>query len=628
MGVPKADAARMAQTCSGDNAAGDPSRSGIVRATAYFNAAAAFNALAASTGSNALCPAPGACSQMALDLLDKSLANQQDSQIRPGSSAAQKTINERYVLRRQLERGRALRGLALSGYASASCGSRSACLTQAANVLASLDVEPAFSAEKEDKDAVRLACDVLDVRWRVNNDIGREREYLYIDDLRRIVQVCPTYAASASDRLAEISFERAEEVRQALVQNGEQVSVDAALGAITNYRDTLSVDRFRLKAYRGMGTVYRALSSMEPASAKSYFANAVDAYENAVKLGSQASAEERAKDLEQLGTSFMGLARLSGRVGSPESLELFGRAGTALQESASLVPTPSRYLSLGEAYAETGDYDKSISAYRSAISNLSGPAKAEASLALADVLDKSGDPTGALLALQEANAQGASSPDVQYEIGRRAFAAGKLNQALISLNPAVDKLGGNRAADAHYMISIAEVALRRADWQQRAFDHAEKAVSLNARTWEYQRQACLANILKGGKAVKNGSNLLRCPDEASPEAKLLRGMYFLKQAQLLDVSAYDLASQTRWRNVLKAAENAFIDGQDALQTARDGERAVWYDDLQTEVDLAKTLEQGLIVVQRCNREITIASDDPVWKALDAFYGYYGVLKCS
>ena len=617
----------MAQLCAGDTAAGDPTRSGIVRANAYFNAAAAYNVVAASGSLSGLCDTSTACSQTALNLLDKSMASQQDNQIRPSASASQTTANERFVLRRKLERARALHGLALGGTTDASCGTRTACLTAATQTLDSLNVEPGLASE--DAGAVHLSCEVLDVRWRVNAELGREREYRYVDDLRRIEQACPAFAASASDKLAEISFERAERVRESLAQDDPPPSVEAALGAITDYRDAAAISRFELPAHRGMGSVYRALATREPAGARTYLERAIEAYGDAVELGTPtAPVDARASDLEHLGTSLIALAPLTGRPGSQASLDVYADAAEALQDSVDLAPTPARYLSLGEARGAAGQYEASVAAYQTAIASLSGTEKAKANLALVGILDKKGDAAGALQLLKQIAAENADNPEVQYEIGSREFGKGNLNAALTALRPVVNSLQSNDAADAHYMISVAEVALRKPDWQKRAFDHAERAVALNARDWTYKRQACLANILRGGKAVKNGSSLVRCPDIDTPEAKLLRGMYFLKQAQTMDVSAYDLASQTRWRSVLRSAEEAFLNGQDALQEDSDGERLVWFDDLQANVDLGSRLGQGLTVIQRCNREITIGPNDPAWRDLNAFFGYYGVLKCS
>jgi hypothetical protein len=624
--VPASGAESMAQTCEGSSAAADPSRSGIERATAFFNAASAYNALAATGAENALCPSPGACSQTALALLDQSLASQQDNQVDMTGSAGQIATNKRFVLRRTLERSRALRGFANSGATTASCGARTKCLTDAAALLSSISVEipPASEAPV----AARLGCELLDTRWRVNSDIGREREYLYVEDLRRLVSACPDYAAAASDQLAEIAFERAERVREDLAQADPPPSVEASLGAITDYRDTLDTDRFRLPATRGMGAVYQALAKRDPAGTRTYLESAANAYRNAVTLSASGTPAERASDYEQLGASLMALSKVSGAPGSAERLALAAQAASALQDAVNLAPTPNRYALLGDAYGDTGQCTLAIPAYKSGIPGLTGAAKVTAILSLSSAYDACGQPELALQTLKQANAEGNVSAEVRYEIGQKEFNNGNFPAALNALRTAESGLNGMQAAEANYMMSVAETITRPDGWQKSALDHAERAVSLNARTWVYNRQACLTTILKGGKTVKNGSAIARCPDTGEPEASLLRGMFFLKQAQSMDVSAYNLASQTQWRSVLRAAETAFTHGQEALADATDRERVVWFDDLQADVDLAARLQQGLQVIQRCNREITLGPQDPVWNDLNAFYGHYGVLKCS
>lgn len=624
--VPVSDAEKMAQSCSGNSAAGDPARSGIERANAYFNAASAYNALAQTGTTNALCRGAGACNQIALSLLDQSLASQQDNQVSLTGSAARIATNRRFIVRRTLERSRALRGVANSGTVNASCGTRTNCLSDAAALLSSLTVD--IPPVSEAPEAARLGCEVLDTRWRVNSDLGREREYLYVEDLRRLVRECPAYAASASDRLAEISFERAERIREGLVQADPPPSIEAALGAITDYRSTLGTDRFKLPSYRGMGSVYQALAKRDPSGARTYLESAVDAYEKASILSASGTAAERAEDLEALGTSMMQLAHISGTPGSAERQTLSEGAANALQDAVNLAPTPARYALLGDAYGDTGQCTLAIPAYKAAISGLAGAEKISTILSLSEAYDACGQPDLALQTLNQANAEGNVSADVRYEIGRKEFENGSFPAALAALSAAESGLNGMRAAEANYMMSVAETITKPSGWQKSALDHAERAVSLNARTWAYNRQACLATILRGGKDAKNGSGLARCPDPGTPEASLLRGMFFLKQAQSMDVSAYNLASQTQWRSVLRAAETAFTNGQEALADAPDRERMVRFDDLQADVDIAARLQQGLTVVQRCNREITLGPQDPVWNDLKAFYGHYGVLKCS
>ena len=68
----------MADLCGGASAAGNPTRSGIDRANAAFNAAAALNAIAETAEGSAICATASACYQSALDQLDSSVANQRD----------------------------------------------------------------------------------------------------------------------------------------------------------------------------------------------------------------------------------------------------------------------------------------------------------------------------------------------------------------------------------------------------------------------------------------------------------------------------------------------------------------------------------------------------------------------
>ena len=624
--VPQTGVENMARTCEGPSAAGDPSRSGIDRANASFNAASAYNRLASANAANTLCPTKAACSQRALNLLDQSLASQQDSQISLTGTAEQIAANKSFMLRRTLARSRALQGVAQSGVSDATCGTPSACLTDAAALLSSISVN--IPPGDEAPETARLGCEVLDTRWRINRDLGREREYLYVEDLRRLVTSCPSFAASASDQLAAIAFDRAERVKEALASADPAPSVEAALGAITDYRDALRTDRFKLPANRGMGAIYQALSRRDPSGTRTYLENAVKAYGDAAMLSASTPTAEHAADLEHLGVSLLALASVTGTPGSEARTTLAERAAATLQDAVDLAPTPARYARLGEAYDKTGQCTLAIPAYNSALPGLMGTEKVSAVLALSAAYDACGQPDLALQALNQANSAGAVSAEVRYEIGRKEFDKGNFGAALSALRAAEAGLNGPQAADANYMMSVAETITRPSGWQQSALAHAERAVSLNARTWEYNRQACLATILKAGNSVKNGSSLARCPDTGTPEANLLRGMYFLKQAQSMDVSAYNLASQTQWRSVLRAAETAFTRGQEALTDAPEREKFARFDDLQTDVDISARLKQGLTVIQRCNREITLGPQDPAWNDLNAFYGHYGVLKCS
>jgi len=108
----------------------------------------------------------------------------------------------------------------------------------------------------------------------------------------------------------------------------------------------------------------------------------------------------------------------------------------------------------------------------------------------------------------------------------------------------------------------------------------------------------------------------------------MRGMYALKHAQLLDVSAYNMQSQARWRGVLREAEYAFQTGRQLLAASLNHERRSRFDDLASTVEMADALDHGMTVISRCRRETTIEPGSQQWSDLEAFFGHYRVLRCS
>ncbi|MEZ5946934.1 MAG: tetratricopeptide repeat protein [Hyphomonas sp.] len=625
--VPATEAAAtaMAASCAGGAAAGDPARSGIDRSTSYFNAASAYLALGQGNAENDLCPAPGDCFSSALSLAELSVANQGDDQMSNAASAAASLADSRFVLRRAILRSRALQGLADTENGVDSCGGKTSCLTQAAETLNSLALAPA-ELEEADKLQAQIACEGLDLRWRVNSELGRAQEHAYLQDLAKIVDQCPRYKATASDRLAEISFDHAESIRRSLA-SAETSNTDAAIAAITRYHEALEVDRFTLPSYRGLGEVHRWLALADRASRRAHLENAVEAFRTSADLsGTTTDVGGRARDLELLGQSQLELAQTYST--SEDAAPLIQEGSAALSEAVSLEPTAQRSYLLAQAYQMSGQTDLAIRAYEAALSGLNGLDRVEASLSLADLLDRVGNPAEALQVLERASAQGPVDAEVEYEIGRRRFANGAVVDAQAPLIRAVSSLTGSRLMEAHYMLSIIETKKRATGWKQRAMDHAMIAANGGTQIWKYSRQACLATILLGGADLESGVSASNCPDVRSPEGKLLKGMFYLKQAQLTEVSAYNLPSQTRWRSILRAAEDAFREGQNLSGSAPAYETRVRFDDLAGDVDVPRRLEQGLSVVARCRRDIQLGPADPVWPDLESFFGQYGVLKCS
>jgi tetratricopeptide (TPR) repeat protein len=283
---------------------------------------------------------------------------------------------------------------------------------------------------------------------------------------------------------------------------------------------------------------------------------------------------------------------------------------------------------LGEAYEQAGRNKEAEAAYRSALAAGSGAGHETAALSLARILERTGKTEEALDVLQKAIVSGFQPAALRYDIGRLQFGRSEFPGVIDALSPVASTLPAAQAAEARYMLSIAETVLRRAGWQTRARSYADEAAQADSTSAKYARQSCLSHILGGGPEVKSGASLQRCRPGNTGESHLLRGMYFLKQAQLSDVSAYDRASQDYWRGILRLAQDAFQSGEAALKADPETIASPRFDDLGRQIDLAAVLAQGQQVVERCRRDAVIEPGSQTWKDLEAFYGHYGVLKCS
>jgi tetratricopeptide (TPR) repeat protein len=622
-------AEQMAIGCAGPDAAADPNRSGVERATAYFNAAAGYNLLGASGTTSLACETSSACYQFALNLIEKSLINQEDALVRKDNVSPLRKVDERFILRRRLAQARALAGTAVSG--SPACAEPDQCLGAASGALATQDLA-ALAARPDDPIAV-FACQGLDLSAQISQLRGTEHEYAAITDLRQIIRSCPSLAAGATNTLAKIAYNRGEQLRGSMAASAAAnapPSQSAALGvsAVSSYRDALGSASVSLPAYRGLGTVYLALAGLEPGKAGEHFDAARDAFDAAQKISAATPDDAHAKDLEQLGVSYMNLAGTKRPVDQLEQERLIDAAIRVLVKSTSLSPTYDRQMILGEAYEQAGRSEEAEAVYRTALATGQSAGHETATLSLARLLERTGKAEEALSVLQKASASGLRAASVRYEIGRLQFGRSDFVGVIEALSPVAGTLPAAQTAEARYMLSVAETVLRRTGWQARARAYADDAAQANSFSAKYARQACLSHILASGPDVKSGASLQRCPAGDTAEKHLLRGMYFLKQAQLIDVSAYDIASQDYWRSVLRLAQDAFQSGEAALKARPEANTNPRFDDLGRVIDLAAVLSQGKLVVERCRRDASVEFGSQTWKDLEAFYGHYGVLKCS
>lgn len=621
------DAERMALTCSGNQAAADPHKNGIDRASAHFNAALAFNLLADQEAASLACETPDACTRFALDHIEKSFIHQ-DAPF-PSGNAAASVADQRFDLRRRLAHAAALK--ASSEAQTAACGSPEECLTAANDALGSYNWEAL--AASEDPALSALACNGLNLRSKVNFLRGPAQESFELADLRQIVQRCPAFSAAAVERLAGISLQRAEQLHASMLNMGGSQPDKAqaiALGtsAVSSYKDALRSDELKLSAYRNMGLAHLKLAELDRPNASFHFEAAVEAFNAAQALSQATGGAVHAGDLQRLGASYLSLIDASDRLTPLEKETLVNGAVRALETAISQAPAYQSWIKLGEAYARAGRQKDAESAYRAALALGDADNGEQASLSLARLLEKAGKPAEALAVLEPLYTSGKAGPDLEYAVGRLRFSGADYAGAIDALARVIPRLQSPLDAEAHYMAGISESILRRPGWQSRMLAHGDSAAQSNSFSVKYIRLDCLAHILNGGKDVRTASSLQRCPSGNTPERFLLRGMYFLKQAQLMDISAYNAASQDYWRSVLRLAEESFRAGQQAAKAQPGASTKVWFDDLQREVNVEDMLASGLTVISRCRREVTIPTESSTWAGLDSFFGHYGVLKCS
>lgn len=613
----------MALTCMSSQAAADPRRSGVERSAAYFNAAAAFNLLAVQGSTSEACESALSCRVQAFRMAERSLLHQDDTQLVSGLNQQAVQGPSFYRLRRALETAQALQGIAELGGDAETCATPSLCLDMAGKRLATESLtELAAQMEGSFK---ATACAALDTRASINAERGAGFEASALEDFRSVVKFCPDLADEASLKLADFALRRgnqlAEAVDKAPASASAKETAALAAAALAFYQEAIPSEQLALDANRGAGRMLIRLADLEPAQALAHLGSATAFLEAAGALSVNAPADAKAEDLAQLGSTYLKLAAMLRKTDSVRAETLIARAVRALEEASKLSPSHDHVMALANAYLAADQTEKAIATYQA---DFATSGRLDAALALAGLLEASGRKEEALQTLRSSSISNSSDPGLLYQRGRLRFLLTDHKGALTDLSTSAPQLTGPKKAEARYMISISETVLRQTGWLARALGAADEAAQLDSFSRKYVRQDCLLHIEQGGKNVRNGTSLQRCPSNGTAERHLLRGMFFLKQAQLTEVSPYNAASQDMWRSLLNLADDAFRAG---LETAGDKE-TVRFDDLGKDVLLKTTLEQGRQIAARCRRDTVIAPDSVTWQQLEAFFGHYGVLKCT
>jgi tetratricopeptide (TPR) repeat protein len=282
-----------------------------------------------------------------------------------------------------------------------------------------------------------------------------------------------------------------------------------------------------------------------------------------------ATWRQRAAEANQmLGDALLGRSRLTNNVLYAE------QAIRAYQTSVSREvgdPNHVRYLALARVLADRGRRDEADDAYARLLDLPASPAfstEDRVSALVARARLATNDQQRQRF-LREAQQLGATSAEVNVEIGKFQREAGRTDEAwslfdVASRMPASSGPVGpvNYTLEAFYYLSLVGADRMPPDWGQ-VYESANRAGASHA---HYRRQACLSHIARGGEDY-SGADIshddavgIVCMGSDGAEGQLLRGMYWLRRAQYVPNISIR-ANRDRWNDYLNRAAAAFAQGR-------------------------------------------------------------------
>lgn len=620
----------IARVCGGPEAAGNSSLTGKQRSSATFNAAIANYQLAQNSLSGGDLAMSASRLEDAHVMIESSFLHETDQ--------VTNQANKKFFLNREWLTARiAFAASELASSQAAYCGLKEQCLRAATTRYETLELSASFLTEidaqtgKEQADP--LLCKILDDRSSVYQKIADRYLYLSQADLNQMLLLCPKDTEIAQERLAEIAFAQADHTRVDLValydpQLNRDRNRREALGAITNYEKAATAPRYKLSAERGIGEISLWLSDWDREFETENTQRAAEAFERAAKQA--AIQQDLIVEAEMRTLQGHAIFKLAHSMTTDQSLqsELYQDALKAFDAAIKIDATPPRRLQLARAQSAVGNLIAAKKNYRIGISALSGAERAAAQLELASIHAALEETIEERQLLDSVYSETQSLPDLQFSVGKRLYEIGEPQIAQQALLRASENLPSADRAEANYILSVIDLILRPTGWKTTSVTRAERAIQLGNGDARYSRHACLTHILRAGEPLKKGADAPWCERRGSAAENLLSGMYLLKRAQSMEVSAYDATSQSRWRAMLRLAEDIFRDGLTIADSAQETPLLVRFDDLQRDVHIETQLSNGLLVISRCRRDIELEPGDNEWINLEAFFGHYGVLKCS
>ncbi|MEQ1610190.1 MAG: hypothetical protein ABL956_14665 [Hyphomonadaceae bacterium] len=642
--------ADMVRDCS--TTAEDPNEKGGNQAIAAYNAARAYIALADDQ------PATSSANYIAaVRSINRSLdrlRNDHPDLTRPAkpndkNDGAIVLTNQKFRYGRVYELGRAYAGLAQSQPAVTAqstgglCAGKDGCLTEAVRHLESRDVATPFANDPADTrydDFVLLRASAY-AQLGLAADGGKARS-----DFEELVR-----RAGMPGR-GQIVEKAKAELAKIYVRDGQlalQGQNAANLGiAIDSFQKALGVDPNALEAKLGLGRAYTALAVSSATGKREGYVSAASAYESAaITAADRGLVRQQAEAREGRGQALLELSRLSAASGGSDATGLLQQAIDEYTAAAGLEPNNAeRQLKLARALDRAGQFARADRAFEAAVRLLSpGPLLSDALLELAAVKAKlpEAGPEVIRATYEKARAANPQSAKPGFEIGMSYFKQGSLANAAKEFEQVIDRTGGlngipqpgelQMKADAYYYLSLIEARQAGSGpLPASAVSNADRSVLVGAPNTP-RNFACLVHIMRGGKSVTDDGMSNWCSgSDGKPEGLLLRGMFYLRQAQIASQSARPIlrdSAQFAFNQGLNETKRLTTppvssDAASALQVTFEWPGAPKPPSVQVLLDYGKAVVVGCGSPQTALT--TLSATDAA--AAESFYKFYRVYDCE
>lgn len=621
---------RMANECVA--ASGDSDR--YRAAYAAFNAARAFNQIGDTSSdpasSDALQAYASALKHIGTSLV---LVSNDDPRLANESNKSKKLANDRFRLDRVNEKGRALVGLGLPMEAGAipnstpcSMTAREGCYTEAISWLNKNEslISPLAASPGEISDD-----NFYYLRGRAYAASGTDA-IKAISDLQKVTAQ-PSLSASANGILASVSLKAGQTAARDLTNSGQNT-------AINFYRIAVTANPRAVEADMGLGDAYTWLGDNATVNHNENYNNAVRYYTDAINGSSDGAMQSR-------GYQGRGKARvaLSVQPDGKNDPAMLRDAIADYNAAAGLEPkNPAPRLNLARALSKAGQLAQASTAYSQA-TGLMSPDSAQASAALmelGDVKAKLNAPPGEVRAAYERAKIGnreSARPDL--EIGKSYFSeavsSGDNGSLLVNasqaLQAAINRAGGADAppapgetdvkADAYYYLSL--VSAKRGSLLD-AVKNADDAARVGAANPAYGLHACVAHIMRGGTSVGADNSLSCAGSDGTAQGLLLRGMFYLRNAQYVASAAKGISRDT--------ARFAFEQGMNAADRSTTPialEDSFKWPGAPATPPIRNLLEYGKAKAAACQGlSSTLPLSSSELRAAQSYFDFYHVEKCE